>query len=125
MELSSRHGPRRGSETRLAVSTTTAMKNALLDALDDASRARLPREAAVALPSSQGWCAGLIALVRGQVDCFFAECCQVWDHAPWILLVEEAGGRFTNPRAGAAARWVAASTPTLVSTVSFLWRPPR
>ena len=71
-----------------------------LDALDDACRARLPREATLASPSSQGWCAGLFALVRGEVDCFLADRFQVWDHAPWILLVEEAGGRFTNRTGG-------------------------
>ena len=95
--------PRRGDETRLAVTTTTAMEDALLDALDDASRARLPPEATLAPPSSQGWCAGLIALVRGEVDCFLADRFQVWDHAPWILLVEEAGGRFTNRTGGHGA----------------------
>lgn len=92
--------PRRGRATRLAVSTTANLKDARLDALDDASRARLPGGAALAPPSTEGWCRGLIKLVRGEVDCFLAERCQLWDHAPWILLVEEAGGRFTNRKGG-------------------------
>jgi histidinol-phosphatase len=29
-----------------------------------------------------------------------AECCRIWDHAPWVLLVEEAGGRFTDKTGG-------------------------
>lgn len=95
--------PRRGDQTRLAVSTTTAMAQARLDAVDDACRARLPPEATFALPRSQGWCSGLIALVRGEVDGFLADRFQVWDHAPWILLVEEAGGRFTNRPGGHGA----------------------
>ena len=41
-------------------------------------------------------------LVRGEVDAFLAECCHIWDHAPWILLVEEAGGRFTDRTGGHA-----------------------
>ena len=39
----------------------------------------------------------LIELVRGELDAFLVERYYIWDHAPWILLVEEAGGRFTNP----------------------------
>jgi histidinol-phosphatase len=41
-----------------------------------------------------------IALVRGEIDAFLAECCHTWDHAPWALIVEEAGGRFTNRTGG-------------------------
>jgi histidinol-phosphatase len=32
-----------------------------------------------------------------------AERYDTWDHAPWILLVEEAGGRFTDPTGGRAS----------------------
>lgn len=45
----------------------------------------------------------LVELVRGEVDAFLAERYYAWDHAPWILLVEEAGGRFTDPTGGRAA----------------------
>ena len=96
--------PRSGAATRLTVSATSAMSAAVLDALDDAARARLPQQATLAAASSIGWCGGLIGLVRGEVDGFLADRFQVWDHAPWILLVEEAGGRFTNRSGGSSAQ---------------------
>ncbi|WP_109508736.1 inositol monophosphatase family protein [Nocardioides speluncae] len=88
--------PRQDDQTRrLEVSTTSALEGALLDALDDESRARLPhtatRPATSPLP--------LVELVRGEIDAFLVERFHKWDHAPWVLLVEEAGGRFTD-RAG-------------------------
>ena len=42
----------------------------------------------------------LVELVQGTIDAFYVECCQIWDHAPWVLLVEEAGGRFTDHDGG-------------------------
>ena len=87
--------PRVGNARRLRVSRTASLEGSLLDALDSESRGRLPPEATLAPPSPLA----LVGLVRGQIDGFLAECCHVWDHAPWILLVEEAGGRFTD-RAG-------------------------
>ncbi|MFB6722955.1 inositol monophosphatase family protein [Kribbella sp. NPDC056345] len=39
----------------------------------------------------------LVELVRGEIGAFLVERYYKWDHAPWILIVEEAGGRFTNP----------------------------
>ncbi|WP_196279167.1 inositol monophosphatase family protein [Catellatospora vulcania] len=87
-----------GESRRLAVSTTSTLAEAQLDALDDASRARLPpsvaRTPAGALP--------LVELVRGETDAFLVEGYHVWDHAPWILLVEEAGGCFTDRTGGNA-----------------------
>jgi histidinol-phosphatase len=88
--------PRLGDEVGLSVTSTSIMKEAVLDALDDDSRRRLPREATIAPPSPLA----LVGLVRGEIDGFLAECCHVWDHAPWILLVEEAGGRFTDRTGG-------------------------
>jgi histidinol-phosphatase len=89
--------PREETRTRrLEVSTTSTLADAVLGAVDDASRDRLPPSAARA-PATP---APPIALVRGEIDAFLAECCQVWDHAPWALLVEEAGGRFTNRTGG-------------------------
>jgi histidinol-phosphatase len=87
--------PRDGNAKRLRVSRTASLAGALLDALDSESRGRLPLEATLAPPSPLA----LVELVRGEIDGFLAECCHVWDHAPWILLVQEAGGRFTD-RAG-------------------------
>jgi histidinol-phosphatase len=83
---------------RLEVSTTSRFADAQLAALDDASRARLPpsttRPPASPLP--------LVELVRGEIDAFLVERYYIWDHAPWILLVEEAGGRFTDRTGGTA-----------------------
>jgi histidinol-phosphatase len=44
-----------------------------------------------------------VELVRGEIDAFLAERYYAWDHAPWILLVEEAGGRFTDRTGGHAS----------------------
>lgn len=87
--------PRHGNAEQLRVSRTATLADARLDALGPEARARLPREATLARPSPLP----LVELVRGQLDGFLAECCHLWDHAPWVLLVEEAGGRFTD-RAG-------------------------
>ncbi len=92
--------PRAESTTRrLAVSTTSTLGDAMLDAVDDESRARLPQSATRA-PGSP---LPLVELVRGQIDAFLAERFHTWDHAPWILLVEEAGGRFTDRTGGRAS----------------------
>jgi fructose-1,6-bisphosphatase/inositol monophosphatase family enzyme len=89
--------PREEHRTRrLEVSSTATLADAVLAALDDESRARLPPSAARA-PASP---LPLVELVRGEVDAFLAECCHIWDHAPWVLLVEEAGGRFTDRTGG-------------------------
>jgi histidinol-phosphatase len=97
---SSRSWPREDSQTRrLQVSTTSTLADAVLDALDDESRDRLPtcgtRAPASPLP--------LVELVRGEIDAFLAERYYTWDHAPWILIVEEAGGRFTDRTGGRAS----------------------
>jgi histidinol-phosphatase len=81
---------------RLEVSRTSTLADAVLEALDDKSRARLPPSAARP-PASP---LPLVELVRGEIDAFLAECCHIWDHAPWVLLVEEAGGRFTDRNGG-------------------------
>ncbi|MGW3604216.1 inositol monophosphatase family protein [Micromonospora sp. NPDC005161] len=80
------------------VSTTSVLADARLDALDDASRARLPPGVAHA-PASP---LPLVELVRGEIDAFLVERYHIWDHAPWISLVEEAGGRFTDRTGGQA-----------------------
>jgi histidinol-phosphatase len=71
----------------------------VIDALDDESTTRLPPGAAHG-PASP---LPLIELVRGESDAFLAERYHKWDHAPWILLVEEAGGRFTDRSGGCAS----------------------
>lgn len=84
---------------RLAVSTTAETAGATLSALDEASRARLPSGAGSG-PASP---LPVVELVRGELDAFLAERYFKWDHAPWILIVEEAGGRFTDCTGGRAA----------------------
>jgi histidinol-phosphatase len=89
----------RDEARRLQVSTTETTEYAVLIALDNDSRARLSSSTA-RLPSTP---LPLIELVRGEVDAFLVERYHQWDHAPWILIVEEAGGRFTDPTGGHAA----------------------
>ncbi|MFC4604471.1 inositol monophosphatase family protein [Rhodococcus kronopolitis] len=92
--------PRVDGETRrLEVSATATLADAVLDAVDNASRARLPRGVAHA-PGSP---LPLVELVRGEIDAFLAERYFKWDHAPWVLIVEEAGGRFTDRTGGHAS----------------------
>lgn len=92
--------PHEESNTRrLKVSTTSTLADAVLDALDNESRARLPPSAARP-PASP---LPLVELVRGEIDAFLAERYHKWDHAPWILLVEEAGGLFTDRTGGRAS----------------------
>jgi len=91
--------PRAESKTRrLLVSSTSTVADARLAALDDEARARLPAGAAFAAASPLP----LVELVRGEIDAFLAEGFAIWDHAPWILIVEEAGGRFTDRTGGHA-----------------------
>jgi histidinol-phosphatase len=83
---------------RLAVSLTSSVADATIDALDSPARGQLPggfRPPSSPLP--------LVEVVRGEIDGFLAERYFKWDHAPWILLVQEAGGRFTDPTGGSAS----------------------
>ena len=81
----------------MAVSTTATGAEAALDALGPVP----PGCSSVRFgpPSTP---LPLVELVRGEVDGVLAEGFAVWDHAPWILLVREAGGRFTDPTGGGA-----------------------
>lgn len=81
---------------RLATSTTADIESAVVDALPAEERGRLPSAAQLAGPSPLA----LVELVRGEIDVVLIEGSHIWDHAPWILLVEEAGGQFTNPLGG-------------------------
>lgn len=42
-------------------------------------------------------------VMRGQLDAVVFRGCHAWDHAPWILLVQEAGGCFTDWDGGSSA----------------------
>ena len=83
---------RRNRPTRLHVSNTENLDGCLIASFPESARDRLPeacgRPASSPLP--------LVELVRGEIDGFVAEGFFLWDHAPWILLVLEAGGRFTD-----------------------------
>jgi histidinol-phosphatase len=90
--------PHSDAGVALEVSPTHKLGHAVIDALDEC-RDRLPREAAIAEPSPLP----LVELVRGEIDAYLVERWDAWDHAPWILLVEEAGGRFTDRSGGRSA----------------------
>ncbi|MFC7618860.1 inositol monophosphatase family protein [Microlunatus sp. GCM10028923] len=90
---------RTGEPTRrLRVSETAALDGALVAPHPAPVVNRLPagtlRPAPTPLP--------LVELVRGEIDAFFVDCCHPWDHAPWILLIREAGGSFTDHRGGSS-----------------------
>ena len=82
----------RNDPNRLGVSARSELTGSLIACATDSARVRIPRSCGVAprtpLP--------LVELVRGQIDAFVAEGFYLWDHAPWILIVQEAGGRFTD-----------------------------
>ena len=85
-----------GSVRRLAVSTTTSIPDTVLTCYPESVAERLPVEAQL-----RSWKRlSLPEVVRGEIEAFYVDCCQVWDHAPWVLLVEEAGGRFTDHEGG-------------------------
>lgn len=84
--------PRTGSSPqRLTVSTTSSLKGARVEALGALPPGPFPTPS-TPLP--------LVELVRGETDAVLAEGFAIWDHAPWVLLVQEAGGRFTDPAGG-------------------------
>ena len=85
-----------GSVQRLAVSTVASVTDAVLTCFPGAIGERLP--AAAQLRSWRRL--PLPEVIRGEIEAFYVDCCQVWDHAPWVLLVEEAGGRFTDHEGG-------------------------
>lgn len=88
--------PRNGSARQLRVSDVADVRDARLDALPGTPRRMMPRKANVARPRRAAWCTGLIELARGEAEGFLAEGAQIWDHAPWALIVTEAGGSFTS-----------------------------
>ncbi|MGH1489459.1 MAG: inositol monophosphatase family protein [Acidimicrobiales bacterium] len=88
--------PSIGDEKRLSVSQTVAVEESIVGALDEESRLRLPPLTTAAPPSPLP----LVELLRGQIDAFLVEGFHVWDHSPWILLIEEAGGKFMDRSGG-------------------------
>lgn len=118
--------PGRGVPSRLAVRSTASVSGAVLAGLGEAGRARLPREATIAPPARTGWCEGIVRLLRGEIDGVLADRFRLWDHAPWILLVEEAGGRFTpsSPAGRLAHGGGLYSVPAIHDTLRPLLRRP-
>ncbi len=85
-----------GSVRRLSVSTTTSLSDTAVTCYPAWVAERLPAEAEL-----RSWRRlSLPEVIRGDIEAFYVDCCQVWDHAPWVLLVEEAGGRFTDHDGG-------------------------
>lgn len=84
-----------GSVRRLAVSKTSSLSDAVVTCHPEAVASRLPVEADL-----RSWRRlSLPEVIRGDIEAVYVDCCQVWDHAPWVLLVE-AGGRFTDHDGG-------------------------
>jgi histidinol-phosphatase len=81
---------------KLSVSTRAELHESQIACTPTKTRARVPPQCGIAAPSPLP----LVELVRGEIDAFVAEGFHIWDHAPWILLVEEAGGRFTDRSGG-------------------------
>ena len=82
----------RYSPRRLSASQRPDLQGSLVACAPEASRLRIPPECGIASPTPLP----LVELVRGEIDAFVAEGFYIWDHAPWILLVQEAGGSFTD-----------------------------
>ena len=85
-----------GPVRRLAVSTTSSLSDAVLSCFPESIGVHLPVDAEL-----RSWRRlSLPEVIRGDIEGFYVDCCQIWDHAPWVLLVEEAGGRFTDHEGG-------------------------
>jgi fructose-1,6-bisphosphatase/inositol monophosphatase family enzyme len=81
-------------QRRLVVSSPVSAQLVRVACMSDVMPDRLPAGCVRIEPSSLA----LVELVRGEIDAVVAEGFALWDHAPWILLVEEAGGQFTDRR---------------------------
>ncbi len=77
---------------KLSTSNTADLHRSRISCSPPETRQRLPTQCGSAPRSPLP----LVELVRGEIDAFVAEGFYLWDHAPWILIVEEAGGRFTD-----------------------------
>jgi fructose-1,6-bisphosphatase/inositol monophosphatase family enzyme len=85
-----------GDVRALQVSSTASLPDAVVTCYPPAAEERLPPE--VQLRTFDRFT--LPEMIRGEIEAFYVECCEVWDHAPWVLIVEEAGGRFTDHEGG-------------------------
>lgn len=84
---------------RLAVSTTADLARARIGGFVDV-RSTL----AAAVRGSAHWVEDplgpIVALIEGRVDAVLGPAGAVWDHAPQVLLITEAGGRYTDRTGG-------------------------
>lgn len=78
------------------VSRSVALDGARVAAWPPAAQPLVPDCCTLVQPSALH----LVDVLRGDIDGYVVACCHAWDHAPWILLVEEAGGCFTDWRGG-------------------------
>lgn len=85
-------------DRRLRVSTTASVDGALVAVQPESFLRRLPPGTRQPAPTPLP----LVDLIRGELDAYLVHCCHAWDHAPWILLVREAGGSFTDHSGGTA-----------------------
>ncbi|MGW5360688.1 inositol monophosphatase family protein [Actinopolymorpha pittospori] len=87
-----------GPDQPLHVSQTARIDDALVAAHPWPVGRRLPAGTRQPAPTPLP----LVELIRGELDAYLVQCCHTWDHAPWILLVQEAGGSFTDHSGGTA-----------------------
>ena len=80
-----------GPATRLAVTTTPTLADAHIEAWPLDGELEALRDVA-----AQPTAVVPVAVARGTLDAFVVDCCHAWDHAPWILITVEAGGRFSD-----------------------------
>lgn len=86
--------------TRLHVSTTTDLARARLciwSHLDDAQLVRWGNACTVVRPSALD---NVLHVIQGDIDAVIETRGRAWDNAPAIVLVTEAGGRYTDPEGG-------------------------
>lgn len=87
-----------GPDRRLRVSEPALIEDALVAVHPGSLAQRLPARIRQPAPTPLP----LVELIRGELDAYLVQCCHTWDHAPWVLLVQEAGGSFTDHRGGTA-----------------------
>jgi len=86
------------STDRLRVSATTDASVAKVSAwTDDFATIDAVKQFAVWQESDMNY---ILGVAEGRLDAVVATPGEVWDHAPTVLLVEEAGGRFRDHRGG-------------------------
>lgn len=83
---------------RLQVSGTSALAAARVGGY---MKAESPWQAEVATSATWVACPSpILELIEGRLDAVLSEDGYAWDHAPGVVLLREAGGRFTDPRGG-------------------------